>query len=123
MNIKELAFKYVQLKKQEKVLKKQIKDTNEKLKSYMISNNVSEIDGIDWKVSIVSQDRSKMNEDRLIHKLQDMGLEVAISSKPVVDQEKLSDLLYEGKLNDTDLMDCVDKKIISMLKLTTKKED
>lgn len=110
--------KYVELDAQQKALKKELDPMNKEIKAHMKSNNMKEFKTADFKVSFSVQERTSMNEDALLKKLKALGLTEAIVTVEKPDETVLEKLIYEGKLDASELESCIERKFVEVLKVT-----
>lgn len=121
-DIKKLGNSYVTLKNEEKKLKKDIKSINTRLKDYFNDSGNDELDLGDYTIKKQVQDRSKMDEDRLLNTIRTLGFEECIKTKEYVDIESVNDLIYNKVITPNQIADCVDKKLVTMIKISKNKK-
>jgi hypothetical protein len=115
MKFEDKVKHYFKLDQEEKSVKKEKTPLNVAIKDHMKSNalNAVEVDGI--KVSYQVQERTSMNEDKLLLKLKSLGLTEAIVTVEKPDSESVSKLIYDGKLTTEELESCIEKKYVEVL--------
>lgn len=115
MNFEEQVKHYYQYDLEEKAAKDSKKPLNTSIKKHMQANNLKavEVDGL--KVSYSLQERTNMNEDKLLLKLKSLGLTEAIVTVEKPDAEAVSKLIYDGKLTTEELDACIEKKYVEVL--------
>lgn len=109
-----------QLKEQDKI----VKELNSDIKQKLHEQDIKELTANGWKVSLVEQDRSTMNEDRLLDIAHQNGLDV-VKTKEYIDYDALESLIYNGKVPQDVIQkigDCKEVKIIETLRITKVKE-
>lgn len=111
---------YAELDTQEKAIKKQKDPLNKSIKEEMKSKGLSKFEHENIVVDYSVQERTSMNEDRLVMKLKSLGFDEAIKTVEVPDQAVIESLIYEGKLSPIELDDCIEKKRVEVLKVKVK---
>ena len=109
-------------KKQADIYKKDAEELNTTIKDLMKNLELDEFetpDGLVAKVSV--QNRDTFNEDKLIEKLKSLNAEAAIKTKEYVDMDVLEDLIYNGKLDASELTPCKITKQVVTLKVSERK--
>lgn len=106
---------YYKYDKSEKDAKKLKKPLNEKIKSFMKEIKSSVYTAGNVKAIFKTQERTKLNEDKLLAKLNDLGRSDCIVMKPTVDVDKVEDLIYKGELDGKILSDCIEVKHVETL--------
>ena len=106
---------YYKYDKSEKDAKKFKKPLNEQIKSFMKEIKSSVYTAGNVKAIFKTQERTKLNEDKLLAKLNDLGRSDCIVMKPTVDVDKVEDLIYKGELDGKILSDCIEVKHVETL--------
>ena len=106
---------YFELIKQKSEIEKQIKPLNESYKRSMSADNQTEFIEDGYKLELKEQDRSKMNNERLVALLKKKGYPTAIEIKLVAKEDVVETLVFEGKITPAELDSCIDKNIIKVL--------
>lgn len=119
-SLKILLTDYMEAKEEEKAAKEHAKRLNDLVKSRLkaMGTDVIEVDGIQAK--IIEQDRSKMDEKKLVWRLKELGLNEAIKVVEQPDDNAIEGLIYNGKLSPNELESCMEKKIIQTLRVKRK---
>lgn len=102
--------------------KKEADKYNSEIKDLMAKMNIdtyANTDGLQAKITV--QKRESFDEPKLIEKLIDMECKDCINLVPVVDYDKLEDLIYNGKLDASKITDCKQIKEVVTLKVVQKK--
>lgn len=110
-----IISEYFELNKQKLELDKRLKELNKELKDTMLANNQDTIIDDGYKVELRNQDRSKMNDEKLVNFLVSKGLQSALTTKIVPNEEEVERLTYEGVIAPVELEQCIDKNIIKVL--------
>lgn len=104
--------------------KKSTDEYNKEIKQGLKELGVNEFEtatGLIAKYNI--QKRESFNEDLLLQKLKELGVNTAIKTKEYVDMDELENLIYNGELNASELSNCRVIKEVETLKVTKKKGD
>jgi hypothetical protein len=68
-------------------------------------------------LTLGEQDKSTLNQEKMVKLLTEKGFRgYAVRTIDVVDDEKLSELVYAGHITPQEVADCTDKKIVKVLK-------
>lgn len=105
-------FVHDQAEKQAKKLKKPL---NEKIKNFMKTMKANVFTAGNVKATLKTQERTNLNEDKLLAKLNELGRSDCIVMKPSVDVEKVEDLIFKGELDGKILQDCLEIKYVDTL--------
>lgn len=116
--LKELVFKFAKIDAEQKRLKKLGDPLKNKIKKYMLQNGLDTFKEGPVTASFKIQERTSMNEDKLVSKLKSLGLFEAIKTVEVPDQAVIEELIYEGKLDPIELDDCIIRKNVEVLRVT-----
>ena len=103
--------------------KKSSEDKNKEIKDIMRELNIQNFEtdnGLTAKITI--QNRDKLDEEKTIAKLKELGLTSAIKTKEYLDMDELENLIYNQKLNPAELSDYQIKKEVVTLKVTERKK-
>lgn len=103
------------------ILKKSIDRMNKGIKSLMGEMDITEyeVDGI--KASRSISERISFNEEVLLDKLKELGMEQLIKTKEYVDMEGLEKAIYKNHIKPEDLVGCQEVKLVESLRVTNKK--
>lgn len=103
------------------ILKKSIDRMNKGIKSLMGEMDITEyeVDGI--KASRSISERMSFNEEVLLDKLKELGMEQLIKTKEYVDMEGLEKAIYKNHIKPEDLVGCQEVKLVESLRVTNKK--
>lgn len=115
MTLEQKAAKYYELDKQEKDAKKAKTPIGDEFKSLYPTKGQYEAG--EFMIVRGTQERTNMNEERLIQKLKDLGFNEAIATKEVPNQEVIESLIYEGKLPAEVLQSCVDVQYVQTVQV------
>jgi hypothetical protein len=101
-------------------LKKELEPLNREIKKHMDENNLQELELSDYTIKITTQDRSTLNEERVVTRLHELGLEdcILIVEKP--NQEAIEKKIYDNEIKATVFEDCTDINIVPVLKVSKK---
>lgn len=117
MEFIEVVKRFAQLDSIIKKADKEAKPLKESIKTQLKSENLNkfEVDGV--TVTLSTQERTSMNEDLLVKKLQDLGLTQALSTKIVPNEAVIQQLIFDGILPAEELQKCVTVKFVDVLKV------
>ena len=121
-NLQELIRLFYEDKQCLDAYKKSTEEYNKEIKQGLKELGVNEFEtdsGLVAKYNI--QKRESFNEDLLLQKLKELGVNTAIKTKEYVDMDELENLIYNGELNASELSSCRIIKEIETLKVTKKK--
>lgn len=100
--------------KQKKKLKKQLKKDLEKL---LKDNDLEEFVGNEGKVKFITQNRSEMNEDMLLRKLEELDITKPIITQKAIDEKVLESMAYNDEIDKQILEDCTEPNIIKYVRI------
>ena len=98
--------------------KKEVEEENNIIKNIMMSENITEFstdEGVKAKLS--TQKRESFLEDKLLKKLKDLNATSAIKTVEIIDYDELENLIYNNKLDASELTDCKQIKEVLVLKV------
>lgn len=96
--------------------KKEVKSLGEKLKSFFkIGDQHTTKDG--YELSITKQEKTNMNNEKLIEILKATGHSNAVKTIEVPDDKMVEELLYSGQLTAVDIAPAVSINIVAVLKV------
>lgn len=131
-SLQDLVVKYGEDNTRFNALKKTVEDEKSQLKTIMMQELEEDAEGKrisqsgGFQVTLAMQDRSTMNEDRLIQWLKDNKFNKGIvKKKEYVDTDALEKAIYNGdipvdKVAEMDM--CKDEKLVSVLTVKKVKE-
>ena len=120
-NMEQLVQEYFEVDTQMKLLDARKKQLNQTLKTYMRENSLKEFNANGIRLVFGVQNRTDMNEEKLLRRLHELGLNTAIKMVEVPDQVEIENLLYNGQLSPDTLADCTVTKTIETLTVKEKK--
>lgn len=109
--------KLILQKEEYKNAQKLEKKLNKVIKSAIVDAGLEEVDVHGAQFKVTYQDRSKMNEEKLLQLLESKGLVEAIKVKKVPDADMIPDLISKGLIKETELAECIDENLVPILKL------
>lgn len=119
--INELAERYYNLNELKSSTEKELKPINKEIKDLMESINLEKMETTNgFKIEIGTQNRSKVNEDKLVQLLKMKGFTDAIKTVEVPDEQIVERLVYTGELTADEYSTCIDKQIVKTLKIKKK---
>jgi hypothetical protein len=115
LDIIEKVTNYAELDAKAKQLEELKKPLNAEIKSYMKHNDLKEVSAAGIKAVYGKQERVSMNQDKLLDKVKQLGLNHAIKTIEVVDEQVLESMIFNGELNASQIEECMERKIIETL--------
>lgn len=115
MDIIEKVTNYAELDAKAKQLEELKKPLNSEIKAYMKHNDLKEVSAAGIKAVYGKQERVSMNQDKLLDKVKQLGLNHAIKTVEVVDEQVIESMIFNGELNASQIEDCIERKIIETL--------
>lgn len=115
---KDLVLRFAKMDAEQKYIKKQADPLKDRIKKHMSENDMDTFKDGPVTASFKIQERKTMSEARLLSKLKSLGLESAIKTVEVPDQQAIEDLIYEGALDPSELDDCIDRKYVEVLRVS-----
>ena len=124
-------------KESAKRLKELEKEYTEKLKGELEARDIEKqtFDDIGYKISYTTAIKNTMNEDKLVEVLKNIVAEAhkanspyldelssCIVNKPVIDEDRVYELLNKGILNTEDIQDAYEEKSYKTLRVTKLKK-
>ena len=118
-----LVERYGNLKGEMDSYKKQVDADNKDIKNLMSSLGVDEFESENYTAKYSVAVSENFDEDKLVSKLQVLGIEGLIVMKPTVDMTALENAIYNGKVDAADLADCKVRKETPRLNIYKKKKE
>jgi uncharacterized protein (DUF2344 family) len=113
----QVVDQYFDLDLAEKAAAKLKKPLNELLKKEMKEGSLTELSGTKAKAIYSVQERTSLLEEKLLQKLKDLGHTEAIVVRETVDQNAVTQLMYDGVLPAEFLADCIETKEVQVLNI------
>lgn len=135
--LKRLIIDTFSAKESAKRLKELEKEYTTKLKGELEARDIEKqtFDDIGYKISYTTAVKNTMNEDKLIEVLKNIVAEAhkanspyldelssCIVNKPVIDEDRVYELLNKGILNTEDIQDAYEEKSYKTLRVTKLKK-
>lgn len=121
--LENLIAEYAEIKEEEKRVKSRVKTLNAKIKKELKACNLTKVEFDGVTATLITQDRSKVDEEKLVQRLHELGLDDAIIKVEKPDENKVEGLIYEGTLSPQQIEDCITKKEVETLRISVKKGD
>jgi len=118
-----LVERYGNLKGEMDSYKKQVDADNKDIKELMSSLGMNEFESENYTAKYSVAVSENFDEDKLVSKLQVLGIEGLIVMKPTVDMTALENAIYNGKVDAADLADCKVRKETPRLNIYKKKKE
>lgn len=122
-SLNSLVERYGNLKGEMDSYKKQVDADNKEIKNLMSSLGVNEFRSDNYTAKYSVAVSENFDEDRLVAKLQNLGIEGLVVMKPVVDMTALENAIYNGKVDAADLADCKVRKETPRLNIYKNKKE
>ena len=118
-NLNELIRLFYEDKEQLDYYKKETEKENKEIKEIMSKLDKDEFEtDLGLKAKITIQKRESFNEPKLIDYLKQNDFSDAIDLVEVINYDKLEDMIYNGKLNASNIADFKETKEVVTLKVT-----
>ena len=119
LSLTELIDNYGETKAQLDIVKKDAELMNSEIKKLMTAGSLETVSGSEFKATCKEIKSESFNEDKLLIKLKELGVEGCIKTKEYVDMEELESAIYNGEIEPTKLAEC--KEVKTQLRLTISK--
>lgn len=113
--IENLIIEFYEKNEEVKKLTKEADKLKAKIKEYLREHSITNYEVGNLVLTLSEQDRGKMDEDRLVRVLEEMGFGDAIELKPVPIESEVENLVYNQKLDAGMVQDCYVPNIIQVL--------
>lgn len=121
--LNDIIIGYYCVKNKADEYKKQVEDYNKDIKKTMKELNKTEFETDNGLIAkVTTQKRESFDEDKLIQKIKDLGVEGIIKTKEYIDMDELENKIYRNELNASELTDCKVCKEVVTLKVTERKD-
>lgn len=111
-------YTYSQKEKQFKDLKDPL---NKKIKELMKKYNIQQVESDDVIATYSETEKVNMNEEKLLTKLKELGLEEAIEVVERPNTSVIEQMIYDGKLDPELIADCVETSVVATLRIKKSK--
>ena len=118
-----LVERYGNLKGEMDSYKKQVDADNKDIKNLMSSLGLKEFKSENYRAAYTVAVSESFDEDKLVAKLQNLGIEGLVVMKPTVDMTALENAIYNGKVDAADLADCKIRKETPKLNIYKNKKE
>ena len=118
ITIQELVDQYGTLNAQSKKLADEAGKVNNRIKEYMKDNGLEIIETTNFKATYIVQERSSTITEKLIERLKALGLTSAIKMIETINEEEVQNMMYDGRLNASQIADCIETKGVEVLRIT-----
>lgn len=117
-NINHLAEVYYELNETKNRVTKELKPINEEIKSSLAEIGLNKLDTDNgYRIEIGTQNRSTVDEEKLVALLKLKGFNEAVKTIEVPDEALVERLVFSGELSSEEYSACINQKIISALKI------
>lgn len=121
VKLPEMVKEYHKYDNAEKEAKKSKEPLNKEMKKMMRSAEMKEFETDELLVTYSIQERSSMNEVKLVARLKELGFTDAIETVERPNAGVLETLIYDGKLDPELIADCEVTKEVEVLSVKKKK--
>lgn len=124
MSISWAVIKFFEFDQQIKSLGKQADPLKTEIKNYLRDNEEKtlSIEEAGLTAELQLQNRRSVNEDKLLQTLKKLNREDLIKTVEVPDMEQIETLIYNQELDATVLNDCLETKVVEVLKVARSKK-
>lgn len=117
-NINQLAEVYYELNETKNRVTKELKPINEEIKSSLAEVGLNKLDTDNgYRIEIGTQNRSTVDEEKLVALLKLRGFNEAVKTIEVPDEALVERLVFSGELSPEEYSTCINQKIINTLKI------
>lgn len=116
-DLNKLVNSFYDLKSTADSYKKQANNLNKDIKNEMKAGGLKNIDTGRVVATFSVQERTSMNQDKLLKRLKDLGLHQAIKTVEVPNETAVEDLIYKGHLDASKIQDCIEVKEVEVLRI------
>lgn len=118
-----LVERYGNLKAEVDSYKKQIDADNKDIKSLMSTLGLDDFESETYRAHYSVSVSEGFDQDKLVKKLETLGIKGLIVMKPVVDMTALENAIYNGKVDAADLAECKVRKETPKLNIYKNKKE
>lgn len=123
--LKNLIDSYGEAKKEENEIVKRNKEKNAQIKQLFLDNDISSFETDSFIATVSETEKQSLNNELALcilkEELGENELTSVVKTKEYIDEDALEKLVFNGQFDISKLEKAVDKKIVSTLRIKTRK--
>lgn len=123
--LKNLVDSYGESKKEENAIVKRNKEINVQIKQLFLDNDISSFETDSFIATVSETEKQSLNNELALsilkESLDENELTHVVKTKEYIDEDALEKLVFNGQFDISKLEKAVDKKIVSTLRIKTRK--
>ena len=123
--LKNLVDSYGESKKEENAIVKRNKERNSQIKQLFLDNDISSFETDSFIATVSETEKQSLNNELALcilkKELGENELTSVVKTKEYIDEDALEKLVFNGQFDISKLEKAVDKKIVSILRIKTRK--
>ena len=123
--LKNLIDSYGESKKEENAIVKRNKERNSQIKQLFLDNDISSFETDSFIATVSETEKQSLNNELALcilkKELGENELTSVVKTKEYIDEDALEKLVFNGQFDISKLEKAVDKKIVSILRIKTRK--
>ena len=123
--LKNLIDSYGESKKEENAIVKRNKERNSQIKQLFLDNDISSFETDSFIATVSETEKQSLNNELALsilkESLDENELTSVVKTKEYIDEDALEKLVFNGQFDISKLEKAVDKKIVSALRIKTRK--
>ena len=123
--LKNLIDSYGESKKEENAIVKRNKERNSQIKQLFLDNDISSFETDSFIATVSETEKQSLNNELALgilkKELGENELTSVVKKKEYIDEDALEKLVFNGQFDISKLEKAVDKKIVSTLRIKTRK--
>lgn len=123
--LKNLVDSYGESKKEENAIVKRNKEINVQIKQLFLDNDISSFETDSFIATVSETEKQSLNNELALgilkEELGENELTSVVKTKEYIDEDALEKLVFNGQFDISKLEKAVDKKIVSTLRIKTRK--
>lgn len=123
--LKNLVDSYGESKKEENAIVKRNNERNSQIKQLFLDNDISSFETDSFIATVSETEKQSLNNELALcilkEELGENELTSVVKTKEYIDEDALEKLVFNGQFDISKLEKAVDKKIVSILRIKTRK--
>lgn len=123
--LKNLVDSYGEAKKEENEIVKRNKERNSQIKQLFLDNDISSFETDSFIATVSETEKQSLNNELALsilkESLDENELTSVVKTKEYIDEDALEKLVFNGQFDISKLEKAVDKKIVSTLRIKSRK--
>ena len=123
--LKNLVDSYGESKKEENAIVKRNKERNSQIKQLFLDNDISSFETDSFIATVSETEKQSLNNELALcilkEELRENELTSVVKTKEYIDEDALEKLVFNGQFDISKLEKAVNKKIVSTLRISTRK--